>query len=185
MSRPTRSRMASSSSTLARCGAPTPRARPTDGDYRGSQFPADFEVGLDNHRLRRRLGPPRSRYIEGAVRARGPDCLVEEPDVLYALLSAFFTVAGDVASDLEERATQGQLDAARPLVQRLEAIVSEFIPQVNDLSLETLRRQAGAAGGTSASPSSPTLSPSAATRQGWASACRSSVCSRAARTRGS
>jgi two-component system, sensor histidine kinase and response regulator len=64
-----------------------------------------------------------------------------------ALLSAFSTIAGDVASDLEDRATHGRIDEARPLVERLEAMVGELMPQVNGLSVEALRRRVGEADG--------------------------------------
>lgn len=55
-------------------------------------------------------------------------------------------MAGNVASDLEDHATRGQLDEARPLVGRLETMAPELIRQVDGLSLESLRRQAGTAG---------------------------------------
>jgi hypothetical protein len=54
-----------------------------------------------------------------------------------------------VASELEDRAAQGRLDEARPLVGQLEAMAPELLRQVDGLSLETLRHQAGAAGDTS------------------------------------
>jgi CheY-like chemotaxis protein len=82
-----------------------------------------------------------------AVRDGDAPRLCETAHKLCALLSAFSTAAGDVASDLEDRAAQGQLDEARPLVERLEAMVGELMPQVDGLSVETLRRQVGEAGG--------------------------------------
>ena len=65
---------------------------------------------------------------------------------LCALLSAFSTVAGDVASDLEDQAAGGRLDECRPLVEQLEAMVRELIEQVDGLSIDVLRDQAGAVG---------------------------------------
>ena len=65
---------------------------------------------------------------------------------LCALLSAFSTVAGDVASDLEDHAAQGRLEEARPLVEQLEAMARELLGLAGGLSLETLRHQAAAAG---------------------------------------
>ena len=62
------------------------------------------------------------------------------------LVAAFSTVAGDVASDLEDQAAHGQLEEARPLVEQLEAMAQELIRLVGGLSLEALRQQAGAAG---------------------------------------
>jgi PAS domain S-box-containing protein len=73
--------------------------------------------------------------------------LCEAAHKLCALLSAFSTVAGNVASDLEDRAARGRLDEARPLVGQLHAMVDELMPQVDGLSVESLRRQFGAAGG--------------------------------------
>ena len=61
------------------------------------------------------------------------------------LLFAFSTVAGNVASDLEDHAAQGRLEEARPLVEQLEAMAQELLPLVGGLSLETLRHQAEAA----------------------------------------
>jgi two-component system sensor histidine kinase/response regulator len=65
---------------------------------------------------------------------------------LCALLSAFSTAAGDVASDLEDHAAQGRLEEARPLVEQLEAMARELLGLADGLSLETLRHQAAAAG---------------------------------------
>jgi hypothetical protein len=65
----------------------------------------------------------------------------------YPLLFAFSTVAGNLASDLEEHAAQGQLEEAQPLVERLEAITQELMRLVGGLSLESLRLQAGVAAG--------------------------------------
>jgi hypothetical protein len=61
------------------------------------------------------------------------------------LLLAFSTVAGNVASDLEDYAGQGRLDEAQLLVERLEAMTQELMRLVGGLSLESLRRQAEAA----------------------------------------
>jgi hypothetical protein len=63
-----------------------------------------------------------------------------------ALLFAFSTVAGNVASDLEDRAAQRQLEEARPLVERLETMTPALLRLAGGLSLETLRQQAGRAG---------------------------------------
>ena len=58
------------------------------------------------------------------------------------MVAAFSTVAGGVASDLEDQAAQGKLDEARPLVARLEALAAELIQLVDGLSLDALRDQA-------------------------------------------
>jgi two-component system, sensor histidine kinase and response regulator len=55
------------------------------------------------------------------------------------LLLAFSTVAGNVASDLEDLAAEGQLEKTQPLVEQLETMVQELMPLINGLSMETLR----------------------------------------------
>jgi PAS domain S-box-containing protein len=62
---------------------------------------------------------------------------------LHGTITAFSTVAGAVASDLEDLAARDQLEEARPLVERLGAMVGELIEQVDRLSIETLRDQVG------------------------------------------
>jgi hypothetical protein len=62
------------------------------------------------------------------------------------LLFAFSTVAGAVASDLEDHAAQGRLEEAQPLVEQLESMTPELMRLVDGLSLESLRRQARTAG---------------------------------------
>jgi two-component system, sensor histidine kinase and response regulator len=69
--------------------------------------------------------------------------LHEAAHKLYGTITAFSTVGGAVASDLEDLAIRGQLEEARPLVERLEAIIGELIDQVDGLSIETLRDQVG------------------------------------------
>jgi hypothetical protein len=61
------------------------------------------------------------------------------------MVAAFSTVAGGVASDVEDLAAQGQLDDARPLVGQLETMVKEIMQTVDGLSLENLRQQTGPA----------------------------------------
>jgi hypothetical protein len=63
-----------------------------------------------------------------------------------ALLFVFSTVAGNVASDLEDHADQGRLEEAQPLVERLEAMTSELMRLVRGLSLKSLHHEASAAG---------------------------------------
>jgi hypothetical protein len=64
---------------------------------------------------------------------------------LYGTITIFSTVAGEVVSDLEDRAARGQLQEAWPLVERLEAMAQELMREVDGLSLETLRTLAEAA----------------------------------------
>ena len=80
-----------------------------------------------------------------ALQARDAHSLREAAHKLCGLLSAFSTAAGGVAADLEDQAARGQLDEARPLVVRLESMVQELIPEVDNVSCEALRDRAGAA----------------------------------------
>ena len=57
------------------------------------------------------------------------------------MVAVFSTVAGGVASQLEDYAAQGQLEEARPLVEQLEPMIRELMRLADGLSLETLRRQ--------------------------------------------
>jgi PAS domain S-box-containing protein len=65
---------------------------------------------------------------------------------LCGLLSAFSTVAGGLASDLEDQAAAGRLDKCRRLAEQVEATARDLVEQVDSVSIEALRAQAGAAG---------------------------------------
>ena len=58
------------------------------------------------------------------------------------MLSAFSTVAGNHAADLEDAAAGAQLDKAQPIVAQLEIIAGELLERVQGLSIESLRHQA-------------------------------------------
>jgi CheY-like chemotaxis protein len=66
---------------------------------------------------------------------------------LCGLLSAFSTVAGATASDLEDHASRGRLEAARPLAEQLETMAQQLMEEVQGLSIEALRAQARASEG--------------------------------------
>ena len=51
-------------------------------------------------------------------------------------------MAGGVALELEDRAAQGLLEEARPLVARLETAAEELTRLAGQLSLDALRDQA-------------------------------------------
>jgi PAS domain S-box-containing protein len=93
--------------------------------------------------------PAGTAELANALRSGDAPRLRETAHKFGALLAAFSTVAGDMVSELEDRAAQGQLDQARPLVERLEAIVGELMPQINGLSVDALRRQVGETRGES------------------------------------
>jgi CheY-like chemotaxis protein len=86
--------------------------------------------------------PVRLAEVADALRERDAPRLRQAAHKFCALLFVFSTVAGKVASDLEDLSGQGQLDAAQPLVERLEAMTAELLRQVDGLSLETVRRHA-------------------------------------------
>ncbi|MGZ3472689.1 MAG: hypothetical protein ACXVA6_22250, partial [Isosphaeraceae bacterium] len=67
---------------------------------------------------------------------------------LCGLLSAFSTVAGGVASTLEDHAASGRLEECRPLVEQLEVMTRELVQEMDGLSIESLREQVRAAGDT-------------------------------------
>ena len=54
-------------------------------------------------------------------------------------------MAGNLASDLEDHAARGELDEARPLVERLEPMVHRLVRQADGLTYESLQQQAGSA----------------------------------------
>ena len=95
--------------------------------------------------LRARL-PDHLMAVQDALRERDAVRLREAAHKLCGTVAAFSTVVGAVASDLEDQAARGQLEEAWPLVEQLEAMARELIQQVDGLSIEALRDQAGAAG---------------------------------------
>jgi PAS domain S-box-containing protein len=90
--------------------------------------------------------PARVAEVTDALRAGDAPWLREAAHKLRRLLSAFSTAAGAAASDLEERAARGELDEARPLVERLETMARELVLQLDDVAIESLRRRAATAG---------------------------------------
>ena len=86
--------------------------------------------------------PMRFTEVGDALRAQDAPRLREAAHKLCPLLSAFSTVAGNLAWDLELHAAEGQLEEARPLVERLETMTQELMRMAGNLSLEALRQQA-------------------------------------------
>jgi two-component system, sensor histidine kinase and response regulator len=76
-----------------------------------------------------------------ALRARDAPRLRQATHKFCPLLFAFSTVAGNVASNLEDYAAQGQLEAAQPLVERLETMTEDLMRLMSGLSLDALREQ--------------------------------------------
>jgi two-component system, sensor histidine kinase and response regulator len=93
----------------------------------------------------RSRAPDHLAAAKDALRQRDSSGLCQAANKLSGMLAAFSDVAAGVASDLEEHAARGQLDEARPLAHRLEAMADELVRLVGSLSLETLRHQADTA----------------------------------------
>ena len=89
--------------------------------------------------------PAQLAEVADALRDRNAPRLRLAAHKFCPLLFAFSTVAGNVASDLEDHAAEDQLEEARPLVERLETMTQELMRLAGGLSLEALRRQAGRA----------------------------------------
>jgi CheY-like chemotaxis protein len=87
--------------------------------------------------------PARLAELGEALRDRNAPRLRQVAHKFSALLFAFSTAAGNVASDLEDHAAQGRIEDAQPLVERLERMTQELMRLVDALSLEALRDQAG------------------------------------------
>jgi HPt (histidine-containing phosphotransfer) domain-containing protein len=90
--------------------------------------------------------PEHLRAVQGALRDRDAPRLREAAHKLAGMVSAFSTLAGGVASELEDLAAQGQLEEAQPLASRLEAMAEDLMKLVGGLSLDDLRERAGEAG---------------------------------------
>ena len=59
----------------------------------------------------------------------------------YGMLSAFSTVGGDQAADLEDLAARGLLHEALPVVEQLDRCATELARLAGGLTIETLRKQ--------------------------------------------
>ncbi|SIO62393.1 PAS domain S-box-containing protein [Singulisphaera sp. GP187] len=84
-------------------------------------------------------GPTQLAAVRDALRAHDPARLSKAAHNLAGLLSAFSTPAGNLASDLEERADLHQLKEAPVLVHQLESMAQELLRLLPDLSIEKLR----------------------------------------------
>ena len=90
----------------------------------------------------RTYAPARLAEMGDALGDRSAERLRAAAHKFGPWLFAFSTVAGNVASELEDLAARGQLEEARPLVARLEAMTQDLMRLAGGLSLETLRQQA-------------------------------------------
>ena len=92
--------------------------------------------------------PRRLAEVADALRNEDAPGLRVAAHKLCGLLSAFSTVAGGVASSLEDHAASGSLEECRPLVEQLEVMARELVQEMDGLSIESLREQVRAAGDT-------------------------------------
>jgi PAS domain S-box-containing protein len=86
--------------------------------------------------------PDHVKAVRDALDNRDAPRLREAAHKLAGMVAAFSTVAGGVASELEDQAAQGHLDEARPLAAQLETMAEELLRLVDGLSLDTLLRRA-------------------------------------------
>ena len=89
--------------------------------------------------------PQHLQAVQDALRDGDAPRLRETAHKLAGMVATFSTSAGGVASDLEDRAGHGQLEEARPLAARLDAMAEEVLQLAGGLSLDTLVNQAGGA----------------------------------------
>jgi len=82
--------------------------------------------------------PDQMARVRAAMKDNDAPRLREAVHLLRGTLSAFSTVAGTVATNLEDEAARGQLAACEPLARRLESICSQLIEQTHNLSIEKL-----------------------------------------------
>jgi PAS domain S-box-containing protein len=89
--------------------------------------------------------PDHLKAVQDALRERDAPRLREAAHKLAGMVAALSTVAGGVASELEDHAAQGQIEEAQPLVAQLETMAPKLIRLAGELSLDILRDQATAA----------------------------------------
>jgi hypothetical protein len=85
--------------------------------------------------------PKRMGELTRAERAADAVGIRETAHKLSTLLFAFSTMAGDVASQLEDVAVAGDLEACAGLVARLEAMSAHLLAQTIDLTLAALHEE--------------------------------------------
>jgi PAS domain S-box-containing protein len=85
--------------------------------------------------------PDHLMAVSDALRQQHAPGLRNSAHKLSGMLAAFSTVAGRVASELEDRAARGELDGAATLVAELESMAHELTRLTSDLTHENLRHQ--------------------------------------------
>jgi PAS domain S-box-containing protein len=79
--------------------------------------------------------------IRDAVSAQDAPRVRETAHKFYGMLSAFSTIAGDLATKLEDLAARGLLEEALPVVEQLEQCATELVRLAGGLTIEMLRKQ--------------------------------------------
>ncbi|MDB5308151.1 MAG: domain S-box protein [Gemmataceae bacterium] len=136
---------------MARVTRVTRGTRPPDAADRGVLTPTvvlatcEDDAGL----LRKLCGWFRDRVpdhlaaLSAACSAGDLGGIREAAHKLAAMLAVFSTPAGELASEVEDRAAAGDLGAAADLAARLRAAVTSLLPLIDGLSLERLHALAG------------------------------------------
>jgi PAS domain S-box-containing protein len=91
--------------------------------------------------------PDHLAAVRDALRDQNTPRLRESAHKLNGMLSAFSSVAGAVASALEDRAAGGQIEGTEPLVAELESMAHELMRLTIGMTIATLRRQANRVAG--------------------------------------
>ena len=89
--------------------------------------------------LRARL-PDQLQDIDLALQARDAPRLREAAHKLSGVVAAFSSKAGAVASEIEDRAAQGQLEEAETFVSQLATMANKLMPLTVGLSIDRLRQ---------------------------------------------
>jgi CheY-like chemotaxis protein len=90
--------------------------------------------------------PEHLAAVRGALHDQDAPRLREAAHKFYGMLSAFSTVAGDRAADLEDLAARALLKEALPVVEELDQCATELARLAGGLTVETLRELAEPAG---------------------------------------
>ncbi|MDB5340699.1 MAG: domain S-box protein [Planctomycetaceae bacterium] len=80
--------------------------------------------------------------VQDALRDRDALQLREAAHKLSGMIAVFSSVAGDMASSLEDHAACDGLEECRSLVEHIDAVALTIIQQLDGLSIETLRQRA-------------------------------------------
>jgi two-component system sensor histidine kinase/response regulator len=87
--------------------------------------------------------PAHLQAIREALESGDAPRLREAAHKLCGMVSAFSTVAGGLASDLEDHAARGQTEESRPVADQLQTVCEELMQlMANELTVESLQHEA-------------------------------------------